>query len=147
MERVAQGSATMGRELPRPRSVRWTDQELQLLAVVRARLPGRSQHGVLSEALTHLAETLRRNERVYLEDPAENSGQGPQRASRPRSVRWTDQELRLMAVVRTRLPGRSQRGVLSVALHHLAETLRRDQRVYLEYLGKDADREAERAPQ
>jgi len=57
----------MGGKLPRPRSVRWTDRDLKVLAAVQARLPGRSQHDLLSMGLIHLAETLRRDERVYLE--------------------------------------------------------------------------------
>jgi len=58
-------SATI-RDVAPPRSVRFSDQDLELLRRLQGRLQ-RSQRDVLSMALVHLWETLERDERVHLE--------------------------------------------------------------------------------
>ncbi len=54
------------RDVPAPRSIRFTNQDIELLRRLQARLQ-RSQRDVLSMALVHLWETLSRDERVHLE--------------------------------------------------------------------------------
>jgi hypothetical protein len=56
----------MNDELPQPRSFRLPEGDVELLARLSQRL-GRSQRDVISMALIHLSETLRRDERVHLE--------------------------------------------------------------------------------
>jgi hypothetical protein len=64
---VRRRRATIGDELPSfPRSVRFTEQELELLVKLQRRLAGRSQHDILGMALIHLWVTLQRDERVHL---------------------------------------------------------------------------------
>jgi hypothetical protein len=61
----------MGNELPQQsRSFRLTDEDLELLRRLSGQL-ARSQRDIVSMALIHLAETLRRDERVHLQTPKE----------------------------------------------------------------------------
>jgi len=74
---VAPGTATIRGDLARPRSVRFTDEDLELLGRLTRRL-GRSQRDVLSMALIHLWVSLQRDERVHIvldEDGAEHEPQ------------------------------------------------------------------------
>lgn len=55
----------MRSDVARPRSIRFTDDDLELLGRLSRRL-ARSQRDVISMALIHLSVTLNRDERVHL---------------------------------------------------------------------------------
>lgn len=54
--------------VPRPRSVRFTDEDLELLSRLQRRL-NRTQRDVINLGLRHLWWTLEREERVFLDAP------------------------------------------------------------------------------
>jgi hypothetical protein len=70
---VESAPATITSDLARPRSVRFTDEDLELLGRLTRRL-GRSQRDVLSMSLTHLWVSLQRDERVHLVLDEETAG-------------------------------------------------------------------------
>lgn len=76
MDTRSRESATMSAELPQPRSVRFSDEDLEILTDLLRRLH-LNQRQVIAMALRHLRVTLDRGEHVHLEIPPEEDSERP----------------------------------------------------------------------